>query len=153
MPNIKCSRQYEVDLLAIDSSDSKGIERYHIESGVSISGPHSKLTAKEYSLEKLRNRVQQASQRRTIGFFINRKFEPPEVTDELSKYGFQNGNYKRVIVSWGWTPEAEDEAKKAGITLWDFRDILHEIAYHSRNLRTYFTDDTLRTIQLFVRST
>ena len=53
-PNIKCSGQYEIDLLAVDPSDTR-LGRYHVESGVSISGAHSKLTgnARSYPLSNL----------------------------------------------------------------------------------------------------
>jgi hypothetical protein len=33
--------------------------------------------------------------------------------------------------------------------LWDFRDVLRQIAAASKDRRTYFTDNTARTIQLF----
>lgn len=42
IPNIKCDGQMEIDLLAVDASSPKGIKRYHIESGVSISGSYSR---------------------------------------------------------------------------------------------------------------
>ena len=71
---------------------------------------------------------------------------------ELEKYGFKGNNYEKVIVSWGWTDEAAKEAKRRGVVLWDFRDILRSIASACRQRGTYFTDDTLRTIQLFLRS-
>ena len=86
IPNIKCEGQYEVDLLAVDTTSPNKLRRYHIECGVSISGSYSKLTAKPFSTEQLRVRVQQAGQRRTIGFFIQRKFEQPQVLAELKKY-------------------------------------------------------------------
>jgi len=152
IPNIKCLGQYEIDLLAVDPSSKIGIKRYHIECGVSISGAYSKLTEKEFSLEKLKNRVKQSGQRRTLGYFIQRKFGPNEVLSELEKYGFSGNNYTKVIVTWGWTAEAKKDADRQGIILWDFRDILKEIAESCRNKKTYFTDDTLRTIQLFLRS-
>jgi hypothetical protein len=44
IPNIKCKGQLEIDLLTIDLSDSDAARRYHIESGVSISGGFSRLT-------------------------------------------------------------------------------------------------------------
>ena len=152
IPNIKCSGQYEIDLLAVDPSSNTNVKRYHIECGVSISGAYSKLTGKEFSLERLKKRVEQAGQRRTIGYFIQRKFGPKEVLSELEKYGFRRGNYTKVIVTWGWTKEAEEKADREGIILWDFRGILKEIAESCRGKKTYFTDDTLRTIQLFLRS-
>lgn len=36
LPNIKCAGQMELDLLAVDLSNPEKIERYHIESGVSM---------------------------------------------------------------------------------------------------------------------
>ena len=62
IPNIKCEGQYEVDLLAVDTTSPNKLGRYHIECGVSISGSYSKLTAKPFSTEQLRIRVQQAGQ-------------------------------------------------------------------------------------------
>lgn len=149
IPNIKCPGQYEIDLLAIDPVNSN---RYHIESGVSISGSHSKLTVKPFSEKDLKIRVKTAVQRRTIGYFIGRKFGAPQVLDTLKEYGFQNGNYSKIIVSWSWEREAEREANRRGIQLWDFRLILREIADSFKTKRIYFTDDTLRTLQLFSRA-
>ena len=54
LPNVKCEGQYEIDLLAIDPKSSKRPNRYHIESGVSISGSFSKLTAKPFSADDLK---------------------------------------------------------------------------------------------------
>jgi hypothetical protein len=148
IPNIKCKGQYEIDLLAVDTTSSRRLGRYHIECGVSISGSYSKLTTKPFSTEQLKVRVQQAGQRRTLGYF-ERKFSLQQVKAELRKYGFEPGNYKRVIVTWDATPDAEAEAKRQDIELWDFRDLLRQIAATHRDHRTYFTDDTARTIQLF----
>ena len=66
IPNIKCKGQMEIDLLAVDISNPKNISRYHIESGVSISGAYSKLTNKPFSQDDLKERVKQAGQRRTL---------------------------------------------------------------------------------------
>ena len=151
IPNIKCKKQYEIDLIAVDLSSDTIVKRYHIECGVSISDEFSKLTAKEFLPEALKNRVKGPEQRRTIGYFIQRKFGSQEVMLELEKYGFKEGNYQKVIVSWGWTDNAKIQADSEGIILWDFRNILREIAETLRNKKTYFTDDTLRTIQLFMR--
>lgn len=149
IPNIKCKGQYEVDLLAVDTTSSTELRRFHIECGVSISGSYSKLTDKPFSTQELKVRVKQAGQRRTLGYFIERKFELPEVLAELRKYGFVPGNYERVVVTWGATREAEALATKHHVRLWDFRDLLIDIANASVERRTYFTDDTARTIQLF----
>ena len=150
--NIKCSGQYEIDLLAIDTSLDKVLKRYHIESGVSISVAYSKLTAKPFSVEVLKQRTKQAGQRRTLGYFRDRKFSAQEVLSELGKFGFREGNYSKVIVTWGWEEEAKLQADRAGIILWDFRNVMKEIAENFSKTRTYFTDDTLRTIQLFMKA-
>ncbi len=148
IPNIKCDGQYEIDLLAIDPIRGS---RYHIESGVSVSGGFSKLTGDIYSPDILKQRTKQASQRRTLGYFRDRKFSAPGILDKLTDYGFKKGNYECVIVSWGWTDEAQKQADEAKIKLWDFREIMIEIANSAKG-RTYFTDDTLRTLQLHVKS-
>ena len=162
IPNIKCKGQYEIDLLAVDIADPEGIKRYHIECGVSTSGPFSKLTDKQFSAVELKKRVSMPGQRRTIGYFSDRKFGQEEVLDKLSEYGFEfhrdsdgkvhADNYHKIIVTWGWTEKAKQLADEKGIVLWDFRTILREIAGAFRSKKTYFTDDTLRTIQLFAKS-
>jgi len=146
LPNVKCEGQYEIDLLAIDP---KSAERYHIESGVSISGSFSKLTSKPFSTDDLKDRVKAAGQRRTLGYFIERKFNLPEVRAELKKYGFVRGNYSKVIVTWGWQPDVKVLADRHKVQLWDFGKLVSEIAAACRDHKTYFTDDTVRTIQLF----
>lgn len=152
IPNIKCAGQYEIDLLALEPVPGGGVRRNHIESGISISGGFSKLTANEFSRERLKERVQQAGQRRTLGYFVERKFGPPEITERLRQYGFEPGNYSRVIATWGWTAEAKEAADKEGVILWDFRKILMDVAELCRREKSYFTDDTLRTLQLFTRA-
>jgi hypothetical protein len=149
IPNIKCPGQYEIDLLAIDRVN---LDRYHIESGVSISGSYSKLTVKPYSDQDLKVRVKAAGQRRTIGYFVQRKFGAEPVLNTLKRYGFNPGKYSKVIVSWGWEEAAKEEADRVNIQLWDFREILREIANSFEEKRVYFTDDTLRTLQLFARA-
>jgi hypothetical protein len=153
IPNIKCRGQYEIDLLAVDTTPPKKLRRYHVECGVSISGSYSKLTDKPFSTEDLKIRVKQAGQRRTVDYFIHRKFELPEVLDELRKYGFRPRNYERIIVTWGATAGATAMARKHRVQLWDFRHLLREIVDMNKKQRTYFTDDTARTIQLLAMAT
>ena len=74
IPNIKCRGQYEIDLLAVDTTNPRKLRRYHVECGVSISGSYSKLTTKAFSPDRLKIRVQAAGQRRTFGYFVDRKF-------------------------------------------------------------------------------
>jgi hypothetical protein len=150
IPNIKCcSGQYEIDLLAINPVT---LERNHIETGVSISGGFSKLTNKTFSIEALKTRGQTPVQRRTLGYLIERKFGPPEVAETLAEYGFKPGSYTKVIATWGWTDDAAEAAKTEGIELWDFRKIVQAIGAASTKDKTYFTDDTMRTIQLFAKA-
>jgi hypothetical protein len=63
--------------------------------------------------------------------------------------------YTKIVVTWDWTPEAKAaaDAAKPKITLWDFRQIMNEIAQPIHNSRSYFTDNTLRTLGLFARVT
>ncbi len=63
------------------------------------------------------------------------------------------GNYAKIIVSWGWRNDVPAAARRAGVELWDIRDILEEIAERSREGRTYFTDDTMRALQLMAKGT
>ena len=149
IPNIRCRGQYEIDLLAIDPVTNG---RYHIESGVSLSGAFSKLTTRPFDRAQLKLRVQQPAQRRTLGYFLERKFAQPEILETLKTYGFEGSNYVKVIVSWGWRPEVEAEAEKHGIMLWDFGDLMKQIADELQKKNSYFTDDTLRTLHLYARA-
>ena len=45
------------------------------------------------------------------------------------------------------TPGAKEVAKQHDIEVWDFRDLLRQIADANRDQKAYFTDDTARTIQ------
>ena len=149
IPNVRCEGQFEIDLIAIDPVN---LDRYHIETTVSGSQSYSKLTAKEFSVERHKERVKKAGQRRTVGFFVERKFGQPKISEKLGEYGFTSENFNKVIVTWDWTPEAEEAATDAGIQLWSFQSIMAEIANSIQHQRSYFTDDTLRTINLFVRA-
>ena len=97
IPNIKCQGQYEIDLLAVDVRSDGAVNRYHIESGVSISGAYSRLTTNAFSADKLKVRVHQAGQRRTLGYFTERKFGSAEVIKTLKDCGFLPGNYTKVV--------------------------------------------------------
>ena len=131
IPNIKCEGQFEIDLLAIDPLS---LDRYHIESGVSVSSSYRALTAKPYNPDDLKIRVKIAGTRRTLGYFIERKFGSPRVIAKLNEYGFHPGNYSKVIVTWGWTEEAARKAQAENVTLWDFRDLMDAIAQEFKSL-------------------
>jgi hypothetical protein len=119
IPNVKCEGQYEIDLLAINPVT---YEKYHIESSVSASKGFSRLTAKTFDPGDLKVRVKLPAARRTFGYFRDKKFVAPGIISRLLEYGFTDGKYKKIIVTWGWTEDAEREAEAAGIELWDFRD-------------------------------
>jgi hypothetical protein len=152
LPNIKCGNQKEIDLLALDPRRDISPARFHIESGVSISSGFSRLTNEPFSLNDLRVRVKIPKQRRTLGYFTTCKFEDSNVIQKLGEFGFLPGNYAKVIVSWGWRDEVPKAATELGIVLWDFRMIVREIMNSSKSTRTYFTDDTMRTLQLAARA-
>jgi hypothetical protein len=152
IPNIRCEGQYEIDLLAVRMDDDGSVHRFHIETGVSISH-FAKLTVKPYGREDLKIRAKIAQQRRTLGYFVERKFGAQEIIDRLKDYGFMPGNYSRIIVTWGWEKDVPEAAEAAGVELWDFRDILRDIEEHCREKSSYFTDDTLRTLQLMAKAT
>ncbi|MEX1303687.1 MAG: hypothetical protein WEA84_00800 [Rhodovibrionaceae bacterium] len=149
IPNIRCEGQNEIDLLAIDP---KTLGRYHIEVSISISQNFRQLTGKPYDREQAKQRVQQATQRRTVGFFAEKKFASPGVIKRLADYGFEPGNYSKVVVTWGWDDDAAQQADEAGILLWDFRRLVAEIAEEIKGSSAYFADDTLRTLNLFIHA-
>lgn len=96
--------------------------------------------------------MHQAKQRRTIGFFEDKKFNSHGVLERLKEYGFLPDNYKKVIVSWGWDVAAGQAAAAADIELWDFRHITKDIAEKTTGKSEYFSDDTLRTLNLFIHA-
>lgn len=149
IPNIRCKGQYEIDLLAISSDTEGRIDRWHVECGVSISGSFSKLNAEPFSADELKKRVSGPSQRRTIGYFVERKFNLPEVLETLANYGFHPGNYNRVVVTWDATDGAVEVAESEGVEIWYFPKLLKEIAEAHQKHKAYLIDDTARTIQLF----
>ena len=71
---------------------------------------------------------------------------------KLSDDGFRDGNYRKIIVTWGWFAGVDEAARRDGIVLGDFRDLIHKIAQRFTDDRTYFGDDTLRTLHLFARA-
>ena len=149
IPNLRCKGQYEVDLLAIAADEHGDVRRWHIECGVSISGSFSKLTAKPFSKSELKKRVAGPSQRRTIGYFLERKFNVNEVLETLARHGFEPGNYRRVIVTWDATKDAIEAAKTEGVEIWYFPNLLLEIASAHARHSGYLIDDTARTVQLY----
>lgn len=149
IPNIKCGGQKEIDLFAIDPVSG---ERFHIETTVSISQNYRALTTNEYVDGDHKVRGKAARARRTLGFFLKQKFEAPGVRAALAKY-CKDAPHRKIIVIWEWGEGVEEVAAAHDIELWNFRDLMREIADLGRHQRTYFGDDTLRTLTLFIRAT
>jgi hypothetical protein len=145
IPDVRCEGQYEIDLLAIDPITH---EKYHIESSISASKGFSRLTAKAFDPGE--PNVHPATARRTVAYFRDKKFVGEGIASRLREYGFKE--YKKIVVTWGWTEDAKREADTAGIDLWDFRDVVGQIAAAVRDQTGYFGDDTLRTIGLYVKA-
>lgn len=148
IPNIGCGGQKEIDLLAVDPVTD---ERIHIETSVSISGNFSKLTARPYEPDDHKHRIKAAGARRTVGFFVEQKFEPPSVRDALEKLGCVPDQVRKVVVTWDATAEAIQQASAHGIEIWKFPTLMQEIADAAANGTAYFADDTLRTLMLFAK--
>jgi hypothetical protein len=95
-----------------------------------------------------------AGARRTLDYFMKRKFDRAEVLARLAGYGFTPGRYTRVIVSWGASDEAlrkvADEYRN--LEIWDFRDIVRKLAALAASTKTYYVDDSMRTLQLYDRA-
>jgi hypothetical protein len=93
------------------------VRRYHIESGISISQGFSRLRNAPFSADHLKVREKAASQRRTLGYFVERKFSHRCVLEKVRAFGFVPGEYEKVIVSWGWDADVPAAAERAGVTL------------------------------------
>jgi hypothetical protein len=146
--NIKCPDQHEIDLLAIDPLSLK---RYHIERSVHVPGTgFSKLTNGAFDLAQMKMRVKAPGQRRTIGFFEKQKFGAEGVVKTLKTYGFKPNEYHKIIVTWDCKLEAKETAKKNGIEVWEFPDLLDEISTMVGHGKQYVMDDTIRTLQMLV---
>lgn len=150
IPNLKCMGQKEIDLFAIDPTTD---ERWHIETSVSISSGFSKLTNEPYEPGEYKIRVKQAGARRKLGYFVVEKFGPPAVTEMLCGFGCKTGDIRRAIVTWDWKDGVKEAAAEQKIELWSLPDLMREIAALGRKTKSYFGDDTLRTITLFVKGT
>lgn len=134
--NIKGRANKEIDLLAIDAEGS----RYHIESSVKTS---QFGVLKDKPVGELQTKP---DKRRTLEFFKKEKFEHPYVTEILKKWGFNQGNYKKVIVVMRSDQEAEERAKEEGIEVWHFPRLVKEL--FEATDRPQFLSDEERIFQL-----
>jgi hypothetical protein len=56
---------------------------------------------------------------------------------------------RSVIVTWGCEDGVERAAARKRIIIWNFPDLMQEIVAQFEGKRSYFIDDTLRTLHLF----
>jgi hypothetical protein len=110
----------------------------------------SKLTNGTFDWEQMKVRVKAPSQRRTIGFFVKQKFGADGVVQTLHTYGFDPGNYHKIVVTWDCELAARGTAKENGIEVWEFPDLVDEIVAMASHGLKYVMDDTIRTLQMLV---
>jgi hypothetical protein len=148
IPNIRVKNN-DIDLIAVDKDGKKA----HIEIGVSISGSFLKLKDIEDNSGDAKNQVNQSTARTTLGYFINKRFGSPEVTEELCNvYGFDANSYRKIIVVWSAEEMAIETAKEHGIDVWLLPELIQEIESHFREESGYYRDDTIRTLHLAAKT-
>ncbi len=143
--------QAELDMVGIDSRKSPPLF-FHVESSVSISSGYSKITNKSFDAEKEKLRQEKAGQRRTAGFFINRKFFSNDVIDTLKLNGCDVSNVKRVLVAWEFEDKAKEVLEDKNIECLTMKRIFQELADFLAQETSDIDSEILRTLQLFVRS-
>jgi hypothetical protein len=149
--NVRGVGQAELDLIGVDTSGSTPVY-YHIESTVSISAVHSRITADKYNPEDARQRSKQARQRRTAGFILARKFYSEEIVQTYRKLGIDPAHLMRVLVSWDFQDEARQELENKGVQCLSMKTLLQELADRLAEETSDLDSDILRTLQLFVRA-
>lgn len=143
--------QVELDIIGVDPNKSPPAF-FHIESSVSISSAYSRITNKPFSPSEAKQRQKMASQRRTAGFFIEKKFFSPEVLATLKQIGCKTQNLKRILVSWEFDNAAQRVLEDKGIECLTMKKIFQELADYLAQETCDIDSEILRTIQLFVRS-
>ena len=151
IPNLRCKGQKEVDLIGMRSNNGS-IEKIHVEVSLTTSGEFGKLNAKPYSPELKKTRSGSASERVKIGYFDEEKFNHPDVIATLKEYGFDESKYQKIIVAWDWEVDVEPIAKEKAIRLVRFKDILQKMQDKFGKETAYYSDDTVRLLQLLKKS-
>ena len=151
IPNLNCGRKKEIDLIGMRESDGQ-VHRVHVEVSVSISGAFKKINSQPYSEANMRTRSGSASERVKIGYFVESKFNDTNVISILKDYGFSGNNYEKVIVAWDWDLTVEPIAAENRIKLIRFKEILKEMMDVFGKSESYFSDDTVRLLQLLKKS-
>jgi hypothetical protein len=151
IPNLRCKGQKEVDLIGLRNM-GENVERIHVEVSVTTSGEFKRINAKPFSLDKKRTWAGSASERVKIGYFVEDKFNEPNVVATLKEYGFDKNNYQKIIVAWDWEKSVEPVAKSNGIQLIKFKDLLGRMQEKFGKVESYYSDDTVRLLQLLKKS-
>ncbi len=149
--SLRGKKQAELDIVGVNPS-KKPPAYYHIESTVSISSAYSKITNKPYSFREEKDRQKKAGQRRTAGFFIQKKFFTKEVESILKKEGCTLDTLQRVVVAWEFDKDAKKVLEEKGIECLTIKQIFQELASRLAEETCDIDSDILRTIQLFVRA-
>ena len=75
-----------------------------------------------------------------------------EVLEKIADFCLNPEDAQKVIVTWGWEAEVKEIADAHNIILWNFPDLLTELAFACAEGKTRFADDTFSTVQLFMKS-
>jgi len=148
--NIKGSGQCELDLIGI-KNDAE-ITYYHIETSVSLSDGFSIITNNAYSPEKEKERTSSASQKKTAGYFINKKFNTKEILATYKKNGIDKTKIKKIVVAWDFNEEAKNRLNRNSIECKSMKEILQEMVDHMSLETANIDNDILKTIQLLIRA-
>ncbi len=151
IPNLRCRGQKEIDLIGMRESDGQ-VHRVHVEVSVTTSGAFKKINSQPYSETNKKTRSGSASEWVKIGYFVESKFNDTNVISILKDYGFSGNNYEKIIVAWDWDPTVEPIATENGIKPIRFKEILKEMMDVFGKSESYFSDGTVRLLQLLKKS-
>lgn len=149
-PNIKGCGQCELDLIAVKTAPV--VEYWHVETTVSIADGFSRISNDKYDPEKEKERVQSAAQKKTAGYFIEKKFYAQQVMDTYQILGMENEKVKRVVVAWDFEDSAATALRDRGIEPKSIKTIFQELANHLSLETSDLDNDILKTLQLLVRA-
>ena len=147
LPNLRVENT-EVDLIAQDKDGNY----YHIEVHVSVSGAFLKLTAQLYTANEEQTRAKAAGARNKIGFYVEKKFAGFRMVELFKQIGIDYAKVQKIIVAWDAQPEAVQEAEQHSIGVWLMPDLIREMLASVKRSKAYYSDDTMRTIQIVGRT-
>jgi hypothetical protein len=148
--NIKGEGQCELDLIGVKIGPE--ISYYHVETTVSIADGFSKITNSIYDPKIEKIRTQSAKQKKTAGYFINKKFYSEQVLATYKSLNIDKENVKRIVVAWDFEDDAKNALSANNIEAKSIKDIFQELATHLALETSNIDSDILKTIQLLVRS-